>query len=414
MSSSIKECKVLQPEYYRTFQCEPTKCLETCCERWRITIDEDTYQKYVESENATIKDIVATGLSQNEKAVGSEDFGIINLNKEMVCPFLNEEGYCEVYINMGESCLSKTCKSYPRAATMINDGIERGLQMSCSVAAELALLNESGMAFERLSETIDFNDTSVVIVDIDDPIRMDINNQTRTMIIEILQNRKVGLSERVSVVGDFLNQIVSDKKFSDLNHKEILGLIDDIKASINNTMFTSEMTVSHDQYKDQFDLLNSILAMKFTESEGLGFTSKRYIECLWQVLDAFEDIDEDDVAEYYKENYERYLKPYLDEKKYILENFLVNYVFIYSSELFQPERVWHFYIKLCTVYGLIKFNLIGLAIDHEGMTDELALKLIQSLSKTILSDSNYLDSVVEYLEDTEVVEISKLNILITN
>lgn len=315
---------------------------------------------------------------------------------------------------MGEHCLSKTCKNYPRVAFRINDVIERGLQMSCSVDAELALLNEDKMEFEKLVETINSNDISVNSIDVEDLNQIKIYDKMRTLIIEILQKRKISLNERIFAVGNFLNQIVTNHNFPNVQGKEVLSLINETRYYINKAEYTSKFASSHAQYKEQFNILNTILSLKFNESEGIGFTSKRYIECLWHVLDAFENIEDEDIADYYKENYETYLKPYLEKKEYILENFLVNYVFIYRDELFQLNKIWDFYIKLCVVYGLIKFNLIGLAIYHKGMDDELALKLIQSLTKTIIPDYHYLNSAVDYIKEIKIAELSKLNILIMN
>ena len=65
-------------------------------------------------------------------------------------------------------------------------------------------------------------------------------------------------------------------------------------------------------------------------------------------------------------------------------------------------------MKLCAVYGLIKFNLVGLATYNKGMNDDLALKLIQSLSKTIIPDKMYLASVIKYLEEEKLVELDDL------
>lgn len=45
-----------------------------------------------------IKEIVATGLSKNDKSNRDEDFGIINLNNDLACPFLNKEGYCKLLL----------------------------------------------------------------------------------------------------------------------------------------------------------------------------------------------------------------------------------------------------------------------------------------------------------------------------
>lgn len=405
---------VLQPLYYKKFQCDPIKCHETCCDRWKITIDKKTYQKYMESDNETIKEIVSTGLSKNIKSNSDEEFGVINLNEDLKCPFLNQEGYCQVIINMGENSLSKTCKNYPRATFLTNDVIERGLEMSCSVAAELALLDKDALIFEKIPEANHSRGLSINVMDIDESDSLKVFNEVRFLIIEILQNRKEGLNERVYAVGHFLNQIVVHKTFPNINYEEILSIVNKVRISFDDNDFTSKLTDSHLQYKDQFNILNTLLSMKFKETSNTGFSSKRYIECLWQVLDAFGNIKDENIAAYYKKNYEKYLKPYLDKKEFILENFLVNYVFIYREEIFDIEKIWHFYIKLCVVYGLIKFNLIGLAISNKGMHDELALKLIQSLTKTIIPDYNYLKSATDYLKETSKAELSDLNILFMN
>jgi len=166
------------------------------------------------------------------------------------------------------------------------------------------------------------------------------------------------------------------------------------------------------QKRQQFDHLNTILSMKFKEGDSIRFFSKTYIKCLMQVLDAFGSIKYKEFDKHYKRNYEKYLKPYLDKKSYILENFLVNYVFVYGIELFKLNDIWTWYMKLCVIYGLLKFNLVGLAIYNKGMNDDLALKLIQSLSKTIITDKTYLESVIKYLEDEKLVELNNLTTLI--
>ncbi|MBB6215380.1 lysine-N-methylase [Anaerosolibacter carboniphilus] len=406
--------KILQPRYYSKFQCDPIKCYETCCERWKIIIDKSTYQKYIQSENATIKEIVKTGLSINETSVNDDDFAIIHLNNEMGCPFLNQNNLCEIFIHMGESSLSKTCKSYPRAVILVNDVIERGLEMSCSIAAELILLNESGIEFELVMDAVKLNDIYIVSPTIEDSRQIEIIKEIRTTVINLLQTRTVELSGRVAIVGSFLNQIVGSIDFSNIHHEEALSKIKEAKSLINLREFKT--TKNDHQLQDirQFDYLNTILSMKFKEGDSISFFSKRYIECLMQVLDAFGRIKNKELEKHYKRNFEKYLKPYLDKKSYILENFLVNYVFIYGVELFKSNDIWTSYLKICVIYGLIKFNLVGLATYHKGMNDDLALKLIQSLSKTIITDKSYLESVIKYLEREKLVELTKVTTLITD
>ncbi|MTI71707.1 MAG: hypothetical protein FH751_15780 [Firmicutes bacterium] len=404
-----KKFKILQPKYYSKFKCNPIKCHESCCERWKIIIDKSTYEKYIQSENKIIKEIVKTGLSINEESINDDDFAIINLNNEMACPFLNQENLCEIFINIGESNLSKTCKSYPRAIILLEDEIERGLEMSCSVASELALLNENGIKFEYIMDTVNFNDMYVVTPSIDLKEK-EIIKEIRTIVIDILQMKTIRLSERVAIIGDFLNQVVGSNNFSNRT-EEILSRIKKLKAPFKEGKVGIQKSDNKDQNKQSFHHLNNILSMKFNKGDSISFFSKRYIECLMEVLDAFEG-EENELNKRYNRNYEKNLKPYLDKKSYILENFLVNYVFIYGIELFKLGNIWTSYLKLCVIYGLLKFNLIGLATYHKEMNDDLALKLIQSLSKTIIQDKKYWQSVIKYLEEERLDEYNKLITLI--
>ena len=377
---------ILQPDYYSRFKCDPEKCLESCCERWKITIDRKTYNEYMESSNAKIKGIVEEGLSVNENSESSDDFGILNLRSDMTCPFLNVDKYCDVFINLGEDCLSKTCKSYPRAVVVTVDEMERGLQMSCSVAAELALLNDDGIDFEIIQEFVDFDDVSMNVIDVDNIDDIHKFKEHRKSIIEILKNREFYIGERLYNAGLYLEKVIK-----------------------GDNGFNYDFSPDDNQ---QFDILNGLLAMKFNDKDGMAFSSGRYLECLWEVLDVFGGIEERDIGRYYQEGYERYLEPYLEGSEHILENYLVNHVFIYGSEMLNSEKIWNFFMKLCIVYGLIKFNLIGLALANRGMDDEMALKLIQSLTKTMLADPNYLETGVQELWIKGVTDLSGLGVLI--
>lgn len=40
--------EIIKMEYFDQFQCLMDKCSDNCCEeKWSISIDEETYQKYV-------------------------------------------------------------------------------------------------------------------------------------------------------------------------------------------------------------------------------------------------------------------------------------------------------------------------------------------------------------------------------
>ena len=36
------------PDYYKKFNCIADKCLDTCCGKWQIVIDDDSLERYQE------------------------------------------------------------------------------------------------------------------------------------------------------------------------------------------------------------------------------------------------------------------------------------------------------------------------------------------------------------------------------
>ncbi|MBA8981228.1 hypothetical protein [Clostridium saccharobutylicum] len=40
---------VFLPKYMEEFKCVSSSCTDTCCAGWDINIDEDTYNKYINS-----------------------------------------------------------------------------------------------------------------------------------------------------------------------------------------------------------------------------------------------------------------------------------------------------------------------------------------------------------------------------
>ncbi len=163
-----------------------------------------------------------------------------------------------------------------------------------------------------------------------------------------------------------------------------------------------------------FETLNEMLSMKFKEGDTITFFSKRYIDCLMGVLDVYGKVKAKTLEQTYETHYNTYLKPYLTSKPYLLENYLVNYVYVYGLDSLKDKDPWDAYVKMCVVYGLIRFNLTGLSALEKGMKDETSLKLIQSLTKTIVTDQNYMNAVVKYLEKGHLTQRDCLMALVAN
>jgi lysine-N-methylase len=103
----------------------------------------------------------------------------------------------------------------------------------------------------------------------------------------------------------------------------------------------------------------------------------------------------------------------MDEHEYILENYLVNYVY---KNLFPLGRksVSEDFIMLVVHYSMIKLILIGMSRHHKGLTTELVIKVIQSFAKTVEHNNGFLDKVYSILEEEGFATMGHMAILIKN
>lgn len=115
----------LYPNYIKDFHCIGDKCNNTCCAGWDVSIDEDTYKKY-QNISGEFGDLVRENLSLQEDGTV-----FVKMPEDFRCPFLNETGLCNVYINCGEDYLSKTCTNFPRLNADVDGEVMRLLSLSC-------------------------------------------------------------------------------------------------------------------------------------------------------------------------------------------------------------------------------------------------------------------------------------------
>ena len=94
---------------YDTFVCIADKCSFTCCQEWKITVDDATYKKW---NRLSLPMQNKKNLDQYvEQKDGAR---VIALNEQKQCPFLNEQKLCNLVLNFGDEVLPETCAVFPR------------------------------------------------------------------------------------------------------------------------------------------------------------------------------------------------------------------------------------------------------------------------------------------------------------
>lgn len=375
--------KVIQPTYYEAFICDPQQCKETCCARWQIEIDRETCLHYVNSSHLRIQKIAQEWIEIQPDAISDEEFAMIQMRKDMTCPFLNQDRLCQIVLELGPEALSKTCASFPRVLKQYEEHVERGMVMSCSVACQLALRNPAGIEFQE--KTIEQDLTALHFQDMrhfSGSVRKDFW-ELRADMIAIMKNRKWDLNERIFRIG------------ARIAPKE-MKTIPDGSADV------------------QFYHLNQLLSMKFQKGDSIRFFSDRYIDCLMQTLDVFGSLMESEQGTFFQEQERKRVNPLLERLGYLFENYWVNYLFVFGEDFLLGENRWEAYLRMALLFGLMRLNVVGLAAGKEALSEESILKLIQSMEKTFVPDQQYYQIALKYLREQKLDDAAGIASLITN
>lgn len=133
------------PNFYDKFSCIAGKCTDTCCVGWEIDIDEQSLIIYNKLQGEFAKKLLAN----------IED-GHFKLLPGDRCPFLKEDGLCDMICNLGESSLCNICREHPRFVEVYGDIMERGLGLCCEEAVRLLLTSWTSELSSRTCSEISF------------------------------------------------------------------------------------------------------------------------------------------------------------------------------------------------------------------------------------------------------------------
>ena len=135
---------IFAPNYYNQFKCVAAACRHSCCVGWEIDVDEEALTRY---------DRVGGELGERLKAFidREADPPCFVLTHDERCPFLNQNGLCDLITELGEDSLCHICADHPRFRNILPDRVELGLGLCCEAAARLILSQTEYTEVEELS-----------------------------------------------------------------------------------------------------------------------------------------------------------------------------------------------------------------------------------------------------------------------
>ena len=390
--------KIKYPEYIKEFKCIGGKCTDSCCIGWDIDIDKITFKQYYKVKDQEMKRMFQKNVHNNDYCTSDDvDYGKVKLKGEKRCPFLDEENYCVIHSNLGEEYLSNVCSSFPRITNKIDGNYEMSLDVACPEAARILLLKEEGINFKENKEKLGKH---IVSSDIDTKSKKFNNSpikyfkEIRELSIKIIQNRKFNLSERLYILGDFLNALEDELEHNYNNVSKFIKMYD--INSINDAYEKNQLN-----YLIQMDFFKKMIGLLDVDRQVDSTSFKEFTK---EVIDGFKLNEEEYItknSELYIKTFEEYNKKFINNYSYIFENYLVNFIYNNIFPFSETESVFDGYIMLLTRYSFIRFYLVGKYLYNEQDSKEDIVGFIQSFSKTIEHHKTYLIDSLEHIKENE-------------
>lgn len=153
--------KNYQPDYYNKFKCIADKCSITCCQEWKIAVDDATNRKWMKLSppdalyDTTFSTDKLSGKSNNLSSYTCCKDGslVIKLDEKHRCPFLSNDKLCHLVMTYSDEVLSETCTLFPREIHRFSTHEERTLMPCCPAVIDLWC--EKPITFPVISETMD-------------------------------------------------------------------------------------------------------------------------------------------------------------------------------------------------------------------------------------------------------------------
>lgn len=173
------------------FVCTGAECEDTCCKGWKIGIDRESYGLYRGVKGRFGRRLLL-GIDHRKRC-----FRL----RGTACSFLNREGLCDIYRELGRDGLCRECRAYPRHVEDYGNVREVMLSLSCPEAARVILEDQTqGEWVERKGKDVCDRKTGKRETDWVDEILLKELEKVREVMADLLRDPTVEWGQRLIMV----------------------------------------------------------------------------------------------------------------------------------------------------------------------------------------------------------------------
>jgi lysine-N-methylase len=362
----------------------------------------------------------------NPESSSNDNYARIALNGPG-CPFL-AEGWCAIQKKLGEESLPIMCSAFPRVMNVVDDVLQRSLDLSCPEAARVVLLDPNVMQFDE--EEGPPRDTRLANLSV---LRTANGNsekpyqhfrEIRAFVIWLLQYRAFPLWKRLTILGSVCDQLQELTAVG--RGAETPMVLDAGRDGVDRDLFGEALNTHGPQPAAQLELVLELIVGRISSD----FTAPPLLACYQKFMQAMEWTTESsltDIGRRYATAHSEYFEPFLSEHQHMLEHYLVNYVHrtlfpLGPQESTRGLSVHHIAnsigeqcLLMMAHYAIIQTLLIGMAAWHKTeFGTGHAIQVIQSFSKAFEHSPSFPERALQVLARKGLKSCAGLAILIRN
>lgn len=221
---SVPKPKHAMPRFLERFSCVGSACEETCCQGWKVIVDERHYLKLkhaMDKDKADREKFRESHQRVKGEGKSPQNYAFIIMQDDGTCPMLDEKKLCSAQKRFGSEVLSDTCALYPRLFSQHGDAVEISAALSCPEMSRQALLHSDSMDLidvpaEQLARRMI---TQGMAGDERDPYLSQIDD-VRAFVLQLLSQRQYSVSARLFFVTYFANR--TQKWFTEKQGPEVV------------------------------------------------------------------------------------------------------------------------------------------------------------------------------------------------
>jgi lysine-N-methylase len=411
------------PTYAAAFRCIGASCEAHCCGDWNIPVDRITYERYRQFPQEKLGSLVSQFVILNSPGQPEGLFATINLQTTSgLCPFFGDDHLCGIQKEYGPQLLPSTCSIYPRSISRVAGKLEGSLSLSCPEAARNVLLDPGFMQIEGDILCGEFRTDNIFELASDQSGALHkpagLFGAIRQLLIGMVRDRSRPMWHRLLLMG-FLC-----KRLDDI-------IAEDGEGSFPRILRAYERINEDDAVRTEFEAMPSQPRLKLevifslTDARVQDSSGNRFRDTFWTFVEGIassESAQPGDEIERFLRAEEQYYRPFFDRFPFILENYLLNYMFQNlfpygraGSPEFAPLNMFGEYIRMTTQFAWINALFVGIAGHYkDAFAGEHVVRTVQSFTRAVEHYPDVLKSIDEYMRIRGLDSLQGMAIMLKN